>query len=233
MKKLFKIAIALVLILGITVFAASPIIGSYIKGEVETKGSEMAQAEIKLGDVSFSLIDGTATMSNIFIGNPEGFQTDSAFKLGEANIVVDLKSVMEDVIIIKEIKILNPEITYEIGVLGSNIATIQKNIENAIGSTTSTSTSEGESGDASGGKKIIIENLYIEEAKVRLGFNAGGKSDDLNVKIPAIHMKDIGKEKGGVSKAEAGRKILVAINKELVKHGGAGSVVNKVKGWFN
>lgn len=233
MKKLFKILIAVALVVVIALFAAAPFIGSKIKKEVETQGSQMAQAEIKLGDIDVCIICGEVKMSNVFIGNPEGFKADSAFKLGEANVVVDLKSIMEDVLVIKEIKILQPEITYEVGLLGSNVGKIQKNIEKAIGSNVAKSSKTREVADSSEGKKIIIETLIIEEAKVKLGAYAAGEGDDYDITIPEIKLTNIGKDEGGIDKAEVAEIVIGEINKELIKQGGAGAVVNKVKGWFN
>lgn len=238
MKKFLKVLIGIIFVIVVALFLASPIIGSRIKSKVEAQGSEMAQAEIKLGDIDVCITCGRATMKNVFIGNPKGFKAESAFKLGEANVVVDTKSILSDVLVIKEIKILQPEITYEIGLLGSNVGKIQRNIEEYIGYTGTTPEGveggEGKEVKKSGKEqKVIIEHLIIEEAKVRLGAYAGDKGDDYDITIPQIHLKDIGKEEGGIDKAQAGNEILTAVNKELIKHGGAKGVVEKVKGWFN
>jgi hypothetical protein len=65
-----------------------------------------------------------------------------------------------------------------------------------------------------GGKKLIIENLYVRSGKVNVAATVmGGKS--VGAVLPDIHLKDIGKSKGGASPAEVIDQLLGAITQNV------------------
>ena len=139
------------------------------------------------------------------MGNPAGFESDHAFKLGQVSVALDTESIGGDTIVIKEVVIAAPSVTYEIGSAGSNIDVIRKNVEAYTG------------GGSSGGDqkesdvKLVIENLYIRDGKVNVSASAlGGKS--LGAPLPAIHLKDIGKKSGGASPGEVTNQIIKAVS---------------------
>ena len=155
-------------------------------------------------------------MRGLTVGNPSGYKTDSAFKLGEISVKVDPGTVLSDVIVVKEVVITKPEVTYEFGSDGSNIGTIQKNVEKAAGGSKSSGggSSSSESG-GDGGPKVVIENLYVRDGNVNVSadFLQGKK---LGTPLPAIHLKDIGKKGGkntGASPAEIAEVIIATISK--------------------
>ena len=127
-------------------------------------------------------------------------------------------------IVIKEVVIAKPQVIYEFGSGGSNIETIQKNVERKVGGG-SGSTSEKASADSDGsGTKLVIENLYIRDGEVDVSAEfLGGKK--VGTPLPNIHLKDIGKKGGkntGASPAEVAEKIIASISN------GATGAVSKI-----
>lgn len=216
-KVLIGLAVIAVIVAGGLYFIWSNL-GSIIKTAVEEAGSEVTQVSVTLNNVDVDkLTDGQAAIRGLTVGNPSGFQTDSAFKLGEVSVKVDPATVTSDVIVIKEVVIAAPEVTYEFGSGGSNIGTIQKNVEKTAGGSSSGGGGSGSSsgGDDSGGPKLIIENVYVRDGKVNVSadFLKGQKT---GASLPNIHLKDIGKEGGkstGASPAEVAQKVVAAISK--------------------
>ena len=47
------------------------------------------------------------------MGNPAGFKADKAMSFGAVSVKIDMDSVAKDVIVIKEVVISGPDITYE------------------------------------------------------------------------------------------------------------------------
>ena len=80
MAKLVKIVLALVLGIGVFVLMT---LGTGIKTVVETLGPEMTQAQVTLSSAKISLLSGDGRLKGLVIGNPEGFDTENAFSLGE------------------------------------------------------------------------------------------------------------------------------------------------------
>lgn len=60
--------------------------------------------------------------------------------------------------------------------------------------------SSAKSASSSGGKKVIINALNITGGKVGLGATFGGKGAAASVPLPAVTLKDIGREKGSQGK---------------------------------
>ena len=113
-----------------------------------------------------------------------------------------------DTIVVEEVMISAPEITYEIGSNGSNIDAIQSNVEKvAGGSGSSDSSSSGEDGP-----KVVINDLYIKGGKINISASFMDGSS-LSTDLPDIHLTDIGKESGGASPAEVADEIISAITK--------------------
>jgi hypothetical protein len=211
MKKiLIGLAVIVVIVLGGLFYLWSNL-GSLIKTAVEEAGSRVTQVKVTLKEADTSnLTGGAMALRGLVVGNPSGFKTDSAFQLGEVSVKVDPSTVTSDTIIVKEVVIAAPQITYEFGSGGSNIGTIQKNVETLTGGSGGGSSSDGSS--SGGGKKVVIENLYVRDGKVEVSadFLQGQKT---GTSLPTIHLKDIGKSKGGASPAEVAEQVIAAISK--------------------
>ena len=197
---------------GISIFLLSNL-DSLIKEAVEKVGSEATQAKVSLNEVSISIKSGSGSLRGLKVANPKGFKTPSAFELGGISITLDTGSIGQDPIVIKEITITKPQVTYELGAGGSNVDAIQKNVDAYAKQFAS-----GGAKKESEGPKIVIENLYIRggEISVSAAFLQGKA---LTAPLPDVHLKDIGKEKKGASPAEITKKIIDSLTK------GAGSAV--------
>jgi len=138
----------------------------------------------------------------VIVGNPEGFGTDYAVKPGEISVSVDIATLTGDTIVVKEVVITGLEVIYEVGSNGSNLGTIKSNVESFVQS--AAGGGSGGSGSASGGeseKKIVIEDLYIQDGNVSVSASfLGGKA--LGARLSDIHLEDVGKDEGGASPAE-------------------------------
>jgi uncharacterized protein involved in outer membrane biogenesis len=66
-----------------------------------------------LGDASVSLFSGEVKLKDFLLGNPPGFQSPQAMKVGSIYVNVDEKSLTGNPIVIDQIEVVAPEITYE------------------------------------------------------------------------------------------------------------------------
>ncbi|MBT3307314.1 MAG: hypothetical protein HN377_12655 [Alphaproteobacteria bacterium] len=206
------VAALVIVIAGVSFFLLSNLDG-LIKEAVEKVGSDATQAKVSLNDVSISIKSGSGSISGLTVANPKGFKTPSAFELGGISITLDTASLGQDPIVIKEIAISKPQVTYELGDGGSNVDAIQKNVDAyAKQFATGGAKKEGE------GPKIIVEHLYIRDGQISVSA-AFLQGKALATPLPNVHLKDIGKEKKGASPAEIAEKIISSLTK------GAGSAV--------
>src|SRR5437879_8966627 len=128
MKTLLKIGVIVVLLIVVALVVISSSLSSIIKAGVETVGPKVTGTTMKLDGMDLSLFSGKGRLKGLVVGNPPGFQAASAFKLADAKVKVDLKTALTDKLIIEEILIDGPEITYESGPSGSNLSKIQENV---------------------------------------------------------------------------------------------------------
>lgn len=204
MKKIL-IGLAVVVLLAVVggYFVFSNL-GGIIKAAVEEYGSEATQATVSLDSVDLDVTSGKAGLNGFVVGNPSGFETEAAFKLGSIAVQIDPASISSDTILIKSVAITNPKVTYELVKGSSNIDAIQKNVDayaKKLGAGGSSSSSDGEE------KKIVIEKLTITGGEVAVAADfLGGK--EMGSKLPNITLTDIGKDSGGATPAEVIQKVI-------------------------
>ena len=121
---------------------------------------------------------------------------------------------------------MSPAITYELGgSAGDNIRAIQKNAEAYTGGSSGGGSASGGEG---GGKKLIIENLYVRNGKISVSAKGLG-GEKLGADLPTIHLKDIGKKKGGATPGEVASQVIGALNASIQKTV-SGLGLDKLKG---
>ncbi len=217
-KRYIILPLFLLLLLGIGFVAYKSLnsLESAIKHAIQTYGSDILQAEVSLQKVNLDITDGTAGLGGLKIGNPKGYKTEHAMKVADLQLRLDLDSITNQPIVIKDILVMEPDIIFEKLDGVSNFDALLNNIEAYTGE------SEASDEDGSSAPKIVIENLRVQDAKVGASFKLiEGKA--LSLPMPDIHLKDIGKDKGGASPAEAAREIMGSMNQAI------GSVLGGIK----
>lgn len=218
-KVLIGVAVVLVIIAGAVIYLGSNLDG-IVKAGVEKYAPRYTGTDVRLGSVKSSLFGGEATINDFLLGNPEGYRTPHAFKVDSVKVAVDTETVMSDVIHIREIVIEGPDIIYELTGTASNLQAIQKNVSQAAGSggnqgaaETTTPTEE------QAGKKVVIDNLYIRNAKAALSSDMIG-SKVVPLPLPDLHLTDIGKKSNGATMAEASKQVMDAITRAVTNAAG-------------
>lgn len=203
---LLALAIVVLIILGAMLFLRSSLDG-LVKDAIENYGSAMTGANVKVGAVEIHTTDGQTIISNLKIGNPAGFKTPHAIKVGKIDVIIDMSTLTQDVIVIHKIDISTPGVIYEKGEVMTNFDALQKNISAYLGVGKNDK-------DDSGGKKFIVEKLLIHDAKAEASAPVlAGKT--INISLPNIALNDIGKAKGGVTAGELGQIVANALKQKL------------------
>lgn len=176
-----------------------------VKAAVEGYGSDVTGTKVRLAGVEISPASGEGTLSGFVMGNPSGFKTDHAVAFDSVRVKVNFAGSSPQKVIINEIAINKPNVTYEMGAAGSNIDAIQKNVERFMGA-------GGSSSGGGDGPKVIIDDLYIRGGIINVSA-AFLQGQALSTPLPDIHLEDIGKDSGGASPAEVAEQIVSEITK--------------------
>lgn len=209
MKKLFIGLLVIVAIGAGALFYVSSNAGSMIKDGVVTYVPPVIGADVALGNVDLDPANGAASLTGLVIGNPEGFESDHAFKIDNMSVKLDVASLTSDVIHINEVRLDAPDMIYEIGTNGNNIGKIQENVDKYIAELGLESSDDSE-------LKYIIDNVYINATKVTIASDLlGGKG--AGVTLPDLHIADIGKRENGAIATDVLKQIFGVVNASVTK----------------
>src|SRR2546421_1637073 len=163
-----------------------------IRRALEHYGPQVTGVAVKVKAVKLEPLDGTGAINGLDLGNPQGFSAPRALTLGEVRLAVDPATITSPVVHIKEISLEAPAITYERGAQGDNLSAIQKHIQSQLPK--SEPNAKGASKDAPQ-RKFIVDHVQVRHAKVSYGGLASAE-------LPDVHLRELGKKKGGATAAE-------------------------------
>ena len=136
-KLFFKIVGAILALILIALVALLIFIDPIIKGVVENFGPEIAGVRFELESISVKLFQGRVEIKNLYMYNPEGFNSDYAVKLGDVAMETDVMSwINQKKAVIREVRLRNVTVNYETpfpNVTDSNIQAILDNVQAAAG----------------------------------------------------------------------------------------------------
>ncbi|MFA6724742.1 MAG: AsmA family protein [Lentisphaeria bacterium] len=194
---LLRIVAALALLVVLLLVLSIVFINNILKGAVEKVGSTVTKSEVSINKVKLSPLKGELLLDEFKVGNPEGYKTDEAFSLGRVFVALRPASLLSDTIKIKEITILEPALTYEVGLGNSNLGTILDNVKSFVPEESADKPEkEKKPKPEKEGKKVEIEQVQIKGGKVRLSAKLLGGAA-LPIPLPEVELHDIGKAKDG------------------------------------
>src|SRR6266496_3322569 len=222
MKKLaIRIAVIAVVCLVLLVVVLTLSLDSIIKKSVETVGPQLTKTEVKLDHATLSVLSGSGTLKGFLLGNPQGYQTASAIKVGEVSVGVIPRSVLADKIHVTQVRVQAPEITFE-GTLGTknNLSKILENVDAATGGGAAggkeSEKPKSEPASKGASRKLQVDDFLISGAKVNVSMTLlGGKS--MTLPLPDIHFTDLGTGPDGITAAELTKKVLREVTAATLK----------------
>jgi hypothetical protein len=193
-----------VLILVVLIWRVFANLDGIVASAIESAGSEALKTSVSVSDVKINLSEGKAAIGGLTVANPDGYSNANLFELEGIEVDLDLGSIGKDVLVITSIHIQNPKMIFEGDAAGgSNMQTLIENMESGSGG--------GEALDNNGAGestplRMIIDKFEFSGADVHATSELKpGESMDL--KLPPISMKGIGRSEGGVTADVVGKEI--------------------------
>jgi uncharacterized protein involved in outer membrane biogenesis len=221
-KFFWGIVILLFVLFVTTIVVVGFFLGDIVRKGVETVGPKITQTTVTLNAVHLSLFGRSASVTELVVGNPGGYKSSNAISVGAADVGVDPLSICSDKIVIRSIRVEAPEITFEGNPLSkNNLGDIMDNVDyvNKNGGPSAAGTNTAASARNKPGKKIEVDDLVINGAKVHAMLPGVGKFSgrELTLTLPPIHLANLGKDGDGITATELTRAILNAITTSTIK----------------
>jgi uncharacterized protein involved in outer membrane biogenesis len=204
MKKAVRIFLGLVLLLVVLVVVAMLFIGTIVKTGVEKVGPRVTKVPVTLDGARLSIFNGSGELKGFVIGNPEGYKTTEAIKVGTVSISLVPRSVLQEKKHIRSIKVEGPEITYETDLKGSNLGKILDN----VGGSAKQDEQAGTKKEQTTKTKLQVDDFVITGGKVHATAPMVGS---YTVPLPEIHLTKLGEGPDGITPAELSKKVLSAV----------------------
>lgn len=195
------IIVALIVIIAIAAGIFYFNLDRVIVAGVKEYGSEVTKTDVVLDDVDLDIFGGKVALSGFSVGNPEGFAEDNAIRFDRVAVEVNIAETTQKVIHIREVRIDNPAILYEVNETTNNLTRLQENVDAFMKEHGLAGDDKKAESSKEDGPKLIIDNLFVNGATVavRSPLLAGQKVES---GIPPIHLANIGRDEGGASPGE-------------------------------
>ncbi|HXE41733.1 MAG TPA: hypothetical protein VN516_01820, partial [Candidatus Baltobacteraceae bacterium] len=188
-----------------------------VKKGIEVYGPEITKVSVSVDSVNIGVFTGSADIKGLIVGNPKGYKTPHAISVGEISAGVNPLTLTKDKIVVRSIKVISPEITFEGGLGGNNLMTIKNNVSGTPqpGGSTVVTNSVGQPKKS---KNLEVDDVLISGAKVTGVISVFGKDMPVkNLPIPTIHLTNLGKDPKGITPADLTKRILDAIAMETIQ----------------
>jgi len=208
LKALRVVLLAILILVVVAVVAVNLFADRAVRVGIETAATKTLNVGVSVSNVDLSIMGGKLALQNLLINNPPGYQHDKLLQLKNAEIEVDVKSLLSDVVNIKEIKLDGVNVVLEQrGISGNNLQDVIAAIHS------------GSKDDQTSGKKLHIDNLEMSNVTVQMKLlPIPGKVDTVTLNLSPIRMTNLGGDNKLDTAALSG-KILLAIANGVAKQG--------------
>ena len=207
-----NIFIAVIVVIFLVVIIGFVSIDGMLKYAIQSAIAKQLNVDASASKVSLSFLSGNVTISNLKISNPPGYQYKHVFEANSISVTTSIGGLLSNPIEIKDITIDGVSIVIEQKGLTNNVSDMLKSMPKP--QQTETKTTE----PAKNAKSVHISNVNLKNIGVTAKLlPVPGKSDALTLKIPSMHMSDLGGKKSSLG--EVVGKIFAAISSEIATKG--------------
>lgn len=210
-----------------------------VKATIERFAPGIVGAPVQVREVNLSAKDGRGMLRGIEVGNPPGYSSPRALRAGTVAVGIDPATIARDVVVIRDILVDAPEITYETRAGTSNLEAIQRNIEAYVKRGSADAPGMSGEGAAKSGRRYMVGRVTIRGARVTMT-NPALRGGGLTFDLPDVDVRDIGRRQGGASAAEVAHVVTAALvsriaqkiltSADLLRHGGLEGALDALRG---
>ena len=225
MNKPAKTSVAGIVIIIVLITLSVSILTSSLTRKIRagvTEGlAEVTGTDVRVGAIRLSPFTGKGSLSDLVIGNPDGFRSEHLLRCANISIDIEPLSLFSDALVINSIAIDAPNLIYEAAPGGNNISRLSRNAGAGRDDTpaalppaeepTREVTAQSESK-----RTVILYSITVSNAQLSLsGAQAGGSG--LTLPLPDIELTDIGVQEGGMELRAVAELIMSRLESEIAK----------------
>lgn len=210
-----------------------------VKTAIERFGPDIVGVAVQVREVAISTTDGRGTLRGIEIANPPGYSSPTALRAATVEVGLEPASLGRDVVVIRDILVDGPEISYELKGGTNNIETIRRNIEAYVKRAGVEPDGPGGAQDRAPGRRYAIGRITLRGARVTMT-NPLLKGGGLVFDLPDVDLREVGTRTGGVTAAQAASLVTNALlsriaqrvltNLDALKKGGVEGAIDALRG---
>lgn len=188
-----------------------------VKSGIEENGSRLLQTQVNVDNVNISPFNGSGSIEGFTVANPDKFSDKDAISIQEASIKIDLRSLLSDEIIVRDITVKSPQLYFEQQGFGANLKTLNDNMKLS-------SKGSSETG-------LIIEHLLIENGQVTVSTDIE-RERTASASIESFELNGIG-EDGSNTVQQSVRKVIQPLIENAIAEAIKGGVVDQIENKVN
>jgi len=187
-----------------------------IRVAVETGARKALQVDVRLEDISTSLLRGKVDLVNFEIDNPQGYQHESFMKVGHVFMDLNTTSLLSDTVEMEKIQLENIKLVIEQKGTTNNLKEILNNLPK---SESTEPEPESKPTEEEAGKNFRIKVLEINNIEVKAKLlPIPGRADTVTLRIKPIRLENLGTNEK-IDTAALTAKIITAISKGIAEQG--------------
>ena len=175
-----------------------------VKAGIESTATKALNVEVSVSDVDLSILSGKLVLQNFSIGNPPAYQHEKLFVLRNTEIEIEAKSLLSDVVNIRQIRIDHVDVTIEQRSVSEN------NLHDVV---------QAASEIKDEWKKLRIDNLEISDITVKVDLMTNSEqTEPVTLVLSPIRMTNLGRD-NKMDIAALLKEIILAIADSVVEEG--------------
>lgn len=213
-KTIIAIGLVVLIVIGGVIFVGTQL-DSIVAGLIEKEGSAATQTAVRVAGVEIKISEASATISNLQVGNPEGF-SGNAIEMKNFSLTLDPSSLTTDTIVIKDMTVSGARLNVLQEGAGNNLNQLMDNLR---------SLQSSDSASDSDGKQLIIDRFTLEGASAFL--SAPGLTEDREISLSTIVVRDIGRSDNGATGAQVAQQLLRPVIEKTLSSAATQSLKDK------
>ena len=179
-------------------------LGSAVTAGVNQFAPQITGTTVTLESARISPLTGSGTLTNLVVGNPEGWSENNLASIGKVYLDIAPLSLLGDTLVIDDMILDAPEFRYETKVIASNVKDLLKHIESVVGTTPT----DPDSNQPAAAQKIALKRFILRNGTVSIGSGPAA----IKVPLPDLELNDLGTPENGLTPT----RLIAAISQEIV-----------------